>query len=111
MEQQQSTAIIPEKISHGLLDNIYMEPTGIAEDARVTPMVHSFSNLLQQDPAPAAATGVLSMPPNVGCSGWSSSSARGGSDSCLVPSTHKEGAPWEIDFDPAYLLESFPFLP
>lgn len=94
MEQQQSTAIIPEKISHGLLDNIYMEPTGIAED-----------------PAPAAATGVLSMPPNVGCSGWSSSSARGGSDNCLVPSTHKEGAPWEIDFDPAYLLESFPFLP
>ena len=114
-----TTAIILEKISGDLLDDIYMEPTGMAEDARVMPMVHSFSSLLQQDPAPAAArgysieaaTGVLSMLTNLGCSDESSSSARGGSDSCLVPSTLKEGAPWEIHLDPTYLLESFPFLP
>ena len=48
-----SDAMVLERISHDLLADIDMEPTGAAEEAMVMSTVSSLSILLQQDTAPA----------------------------------------------------------
>jgi hypothetical protein len=51
-----SDAMVLERISHDLLDDIDMEPTGAAEEAMVMSTVSSLSILLQQATATAPAT-------------------------------------------------------
>ena len=62
-----SDATVFERISHDLLDDIDIEPTGAAEEAMVMSTVISLSVLLQQATAPTTAAPVNV--PDVGSSG------------------------------------------
>jgi len=62
-----SDATVFERISHDLLADIDMEPTGAAEEAMVMSTVISLSVLLQQATAPTTAAPVHV--PDVGSSG------------------------------------------
>ncbi|CAL5007142.1 unnamed protein product [Urochloa decumbens] len=53
--EQINSATVLEKISHDLLDDADIEPTGAAEETTVMSTINSLSNLLQQDRAPATA--------------------------------------------------------
>ncbi|CAL5007141.1 unnamed protein product [Urochloa decumbens] len=98
-------AMVLERISHDLLDDIDMEPTGMVEDAMVMSTVNSLSNLLQQDP-PAPATvqnsqAIYAAAPQV--------------DNSMLPSTAslpcEEEQIGEIEMDQEYLSEIFKFCP
>jgi hypothetical protein len=117
-----NSAMVLEKISHDLLDDVDIVPSGAAEEAMVMSKVNSLSNLLQQEPAPATAgssqasyadptatttapltvsaeaaiTQVLGIAPGAGSSGGSCTRAGGGSDNSMLPSTaNMEGLPCE----------------
>lgn len=64
-------AMVLEKISHDLLDDIDLEPTDVADDAMVMSTMNSLSSLLQQGPA-------------TGGSSWSQSSNAQASDAGAI---------------------------
>jgi len=121
--EQINSATVLEKISHDLLDDVDIVPSGAAEEAMVMSTVNSLSNLLQQEPVPATAgssqasyaeptatiittplnvsaeeaiTQVLGVAPDAGSSGGSGSRAGDGSGNSMLPSTaNMEGLPCE----------------
>ncbi|CAL5002951.1 unnamed protein product [Urochloa decumbens] len=136
--EQINSATVLEKISHNLLNDADIEPTGAAEETTVMSTINYLSNLLQQDRAPATATSsqtsyahvtaaiatplnisteaatnqVLGVAPDAGSSGGSCSRAGGVSSSnSMGLSCEEEEQMGEIEMDPAYLSELLPFCP